>query len=655
MMGLAAYVFLSTMAGVAAMAGEALPEWGIYIYMCGSDLESENGAASADLIEMMEASLPEDVTVVVETGGAAAWQLEAIDPDYLERYIIDGEDSYCIDQQPLASMGESETFAQFLSFCTQNYPAQKEAVILWDHGGTSAEGAIFDELFDYDGLTITEMQEAFQQVFGDRSEENSPNEAQSSGESPAAAPFEFVGFDACLMATVDAVNMLQGYASYMVASEENEPGCGWEYDGFLTGLGEDPSMSGDQAGILICDSFLDGCRSYGDYQDCTLSVVDVDASKALVEAYDNMGAEALVYACGDASFFSRFGRGAASAENFGTNTQSAGYCGMVDLGDLARQNQDLIPQTYEDVIQTLDSCVVYKVNGSYKTNSSGLSCYYAMDGDVDNLENIVEVSASDCFAVYYDYMLTGELDEDLKEYISEVLGYEGTYAQPDTISTAGTTQEDLPVKINEEGYAVLTLDEQTANAFSDICFDLIIYDEEDDVMLYLGSDNDLEGDWDSGVFRDNFRGVWGCLDGCLCHMEISYSCDDYTFYCVPILLNGEEYNLKVIYDFSDEQYHILGANKGIDDNGMADKNTIPLKPGDQVTTLHYVSTLSGDDDLQQMEMDTITVTENTAFTEEDLGDGDYMMMFHLKDVQGEALYSQAVGITVEDGEITETV
>ena len=58
MMGLAAYVFLSTMAHVPAMAGEALPEWGIYIYMCGSDLESENGAASADLIEMMEASLP---------------------------------------------------------------------------------------------------------------------------------------------------------------------------------------------------------------------------------------------------------------------------------------------------------------------------------------------------------------------------------------------------------------------------------------------------------------------------------------------------------------------------------------------------------------------------------------------------------------------
>ena len=41
--------------------------------------------------------------------------------------------------------------------------------------------------------------------------------------------FEFVGFDACLMGTVETAGLMASYARYMVASQETEPGCGWEY------------------------------------------------------------------------------------------------------------------------------------------------------------------------------------------------------------------------------------------------------------------------------------------------------------------------------------------------------------------------------------------------------------------------------------------
>ncbi|MCR5235609.1 MAG: hypothetical protein K6E34_00220 [Lachnospiraceae bacterium] len=36
--------------------------------------------------------------------------------------------------------------------------------------------------------------------------------------------FDFIGFDACLMATVETAYMLSPYADYMIASEEFEPG-----------------------------------------------------------------------------------------------------------------------------------------------------------------------------------------------------------------------------------------------------------------------------------------------------------------------------------------------------------------------------------------------------------------------------------------------
>ena len=45
--------------------------WSIYWYLCGSDLESGGGFATGDLSELMQVQLPEDVNVVIETGGAS--------------------------------------------------------------------------------------------------------------------------------------------------------------------------------------------------------------------------------------------------------------------------------------------------------------------------------------------------------------------------------------------------------------------------------------------------------------------------------------------------------------------------------------------------------------------------------------------------------
>ena len=53
----------------------------VMVYMCGSDLESDGGAATADINEMLYADLSDQVNVVIETGGASAWQNSLIDAD----------------------------------------------------------------------------------------------------------------------------------------------------------------------------------------------------------------------------------------------------------------------------------------------------------------------------------------------------------------------------------------------------------------------------------------------------------------------------------------------------------------------------------------------------------------------------------------------
>ena len=125
-------------------AGEG--SWAIYWYLCGSDLESGGGFASGDLGELMEVQLPENVNVVIETGGSSEWQNDVIDASKLQRWVYNSEGLMLVDEQPSASMGEAQTLADFLSFAKTNYPAEKTAVVFWNHGGGSVSGASFDEL-----------------------------------------------------------------------------------------------------------------------------------------------------------------------------------------------------------------------------------------------------------------------------------------------------------------------------------------------------------------------------------------------------------------------------------------------------------------------------------------------------------------------------
>ena len=140
---------LSLLGSLPVSANDETEEtWAVYWYLCGSDLESQCGCATEDLSEMVEVSLPENVTVVVETGGATEWQNETVDPSCLERYVYQDEELSFVDSVPSASMGEASTLADFLDFCSTNYPADHTAVIFWDHGSGSASGVSFDEIYD---------------------------------------------------------------------------------------------------------------------------------------------------------------------------------------------------------------------------------------------------------------------------------------------------------------------------------------------------------------------------------------------------------------------------------------------------------------------------------------------------------------------------
>ena len=68
--------------------------------------------------------------------------------------------------------------------------------------------------------------------------------------------FDLIGFDACLMAQLEAMSTLAPYTHYAVASEETEPSIGWAYAAFLSDLTGNPSMQPEQLARSIVDSYI---------------------------------------------------------------------------------------------------------------------------------------------------------------------------------------------------------------------------------------------------------------------------------------------------------------------------------------------------------------------------------------------------------------
>ena len=72
----------------------------------------------------------------------------------------------------------------------------------------------------------------------------------------AGQKFEFIGFDACLMAMLQVYGALYPYSNYMIASEEVIPASGWSYAAWLSQLTQNPAMSGREVSQSIVSTYI---------------------------------------------------------------------------------------------------------------------------------------------------------------------------------------------------------------------------------------------------------------------------------------------------------------------------------------------------------------------------------------------------------------
>lgn len=320
----------------------------VLIYMVGSNLESENHLATEDLHEIgtaiKDAGIKDSgVKILVETGGCKEWSTDFnIDSDKLQRFEVGADELILKDELELANMSKPETLADFMNWGVKAYPADRYELILWNHGGGSLLGFGADEQYSGYMMRLQQMKKAFEAV---------------------DCHFDFVGFDACLMGTMETAYMLAPYADYLIASEEMEPGKGWFYTNWVKILLDDPRVSAEKLGKQIIDDFASSNEKTGD--NYTLSLMDLKKTAKVYDALMDFARNSEISVVKNQEY-SHIAKARSDARSFGDRNYE-----QMDIVDFIEKTS---VKGSEELKKAISDAVIYQKSNMKGAN--GMAMYY---------------------------------------------------------------------------------------------------------------------------------------------------------------------------------------------------------------------------------------------------------------------------------------
>jgi len=581
----------------------------LFIYMCGSNLETKQGLAGKNIDEILSADTG-DLNVVIQTGGAKTWRSHDIDSSAIQRYEVKDGKLTLLDTLPQANMGAAETLADFLIWGQTEYHTAKNMLVLWDHGGGSAKGVCFDENYSFDSLSLTELKTALDAVNLNKK-------------------FDFITFDACLMATVEVVSVMKDYADYMIASEEIIPGGGMDYKAICESFASDDSN--EMIGKRICDAFMDKCKRTGKDIYSTLSLVDLANAAGLVEHFNDCAAY-MNRMSETKNYFSRIIAAAKRCEKFGIESTFDGSSNMVDVGDFFGEAWDNhIIEGEDDIyialLDAMDKAVPYVVNSGERSNR-GISFYYPITYDKAEVEDYVALSVS------------AEYSEFLKNHYCDVPDVPIEFTDKGSISESGA----FSISLTKDSYAYLA------------AIDFMLFTTDSDGTRHiLCTNNDIDKDYDNMVFKSNFRGVTLALNGHRMYCSPLSNTTDFLTFETPVIVNSDAEQFKdtdkailqynFFWDeseFNNGHYMMAGIHKYPDENGIPDNLIYQLESDVTLKVLTERTVKDGKtEDIysEEFAVGELYDLENPSVTEMPLDGTEYQYVFMATDIFGNVYYS----------------
>ena len=518
------------------------PGFCLMVYMIGSDLETFGGAATDDLQEMLAAEHSDRLQIVLQTGGPSAWSGDLVGKDGLCRRFKIGDDGLeQLEELGVVDMSEPAALTDFIRFASENYPADRFGLILWNRGAGTLMGYGNDEDYASSMLDIGDVKQALED--SDRH-------------------FYFIGFDACLMSTVEVASALEGHTDYLIASEETEPSGGWAYTSLLSQLAAQPDIGMQELSHRIVDDFVDdpGSTKYDKNTLAVLELAKLPAVRKAVGDYLELIREPLAGSYDDLSL-----------SRSRTRSFGSGMYEQIDLLDMLDKFAEYVPAAdtektgpaAEALRKALSDMTVY--TRSVDERSSGLAVYfpYLFPDRYEGVSSIMKKIGYDegyfgFFDGFLNYVVAEQERADVQPvgadtkaapwyHPENVTLKEETYIDPSTLAVregffAGFDEKMKYIDLKGEQWKLI---DQLEN--------VIYVDTEEYGRLELGCMNLQHVFTDTGDPYYAFDGTWIALDDRIVpYYEAFYTLneeeDPYSYGFIPAELDGNDISILVWFN-----------------------------------------------------------------------------------------------------------
>ncbi|MFX0187989.1 MAG: clostripain-related cysteine peptidase [Candidatus Hodarchaeota archaeon] len=350
----------------------SLRDWTFMVYLdADNDLE-EYGIDSIN--EMEYVGSDSNINVIVQIDRIPEYDSSNGDWTGAARYYITEDNTYPeLIMSPLVqslgevNMGSASTLQSFIEWGKSYRPAEKYALILWDHGsgvmhGSAPGGVCWDFTNGYDYLTLSELKSVLSQ---------------------SSCAVDLVGFDACLMGGVEIHYQLKNYVDVIVASEEVEPVYGYPYDDILNYLTTNPWATPQQLGQQIVIKYH---NAYPSSYDITQAAAN-SLTTVFVNRLNNFITD--LYAI-SGSQRSQIYKARANSLGFIAGNGVESY---IDLYDFANEIQTYCTGAIDTSAQylknSISSIIIEERHSSHNADAHGLSIYFpeSISGYYPNYEN----------------------------------------------------------------------------------------------------------------------------------------------------------------------------------------------------------------------------------------------------------------------------
>jgi hypothetical protein len=301
------------------------------------------------------------------------------------------------------------------------------------------------------------------------------------------------------MATYEVAATMAPVADRLLASQELEPGHGWNYASLEAAY---RGATADELGSAIIEGFRSQAIKEGTENEITLSLIDLTLMGAVTDALTEFSSALTERVSGIAP---TVGRTLAETLGFGTNPDPRYDVHMKDLailaGEIGVDALDVSDQA-DALVRAINDVVLDKVDGQATRGATGMSIYFPPEGTLydDRYEAVAQATGWSGFLAAY-YRAGSEIPTDqLPDFVTNdatvefadggltISGAFGTGAETniaDTYIQYGIVNLDGSISLfGDEPAEVSTDGSGVASGFFDLTH-LTISDGEDTSSAYL--------------------------------------------------------------------------------------------------------------------------------------------------------------------------